>query len=204
MDVTLTRTPSFASPSVRLTGTVTGTLENQRVGALLATETSIGCTISATVTRANRWTHVAARLPGRQKEGSCLAHDSGSGRTYEQRCAELASRLRTQRPGPRRSDPRAHHRLVPEHGKEFVEQGQGRFAAVAEAVDHALAWIEHGERLSKPAPPAVVAQARRAARQGVAVETVLQRYHAGQGKLQNVLIRELDATQLLDQSETTR
>jgi hypothetical protein len=46
-------------------------------------------------------------------------------------------------------------------------------------IDYALNALEQGGGWSEPAPPAVVAQARRAAHIGVSLDTLLRRYQAG-------------------------
>jgi len=59
------------------------------------------------------------------------------------------------------------------------EYRAGLRATVAEAVDYALLGIEHGEEWEGSIPEAAAAQARRAARSGVKLDTVLRRYAAG-------------------------
>jgi PucR C-terminal helix-turn-helix domain/GGDEF-like domain len=59
------------------------------------------------------------------------------------------------------------------------EYRAGLRATVAEAVDYALLGIERGEEWDGPIPDAAEAQARRAARSGVKLDTVLRRYAAG-------------------------
>jgi hypothetical protein len=51
--------------------------------------------------------------------------------------------------------------------------------ATREAIDHAIAGIHSGAQPSGSTPPAIARQARRAARSGIPLETVLRRYHAG-------------------------
>ncbi len=62
---------------------------------------------------------------------------------------------------------------------EDPEYRAGLRATVAEAVDYALLSIERGEEWTGPIPAAAAAQARRAARNGVGLDTVLRRYAAG-------------------------
>ncbi|MDX6609376.1 MAG: hypothetical protein QOF85_1301 [Solirubrobacterales bacterium] len=59
------------------------------------------------------------------------------------------------------------------------EYRAGLRATVAEALDYALLGIERGEEWEGPIPEAATAQARRAARSGVKLDTVLRRYAAG-------------------------
>jgi len=62
---------------------------------------------------------------------------------------------------------------------EDAEYVDGARAAVAESVEYGLLAIEQGEEWFGSIPPAAVAQARRAARNGVSLERVLLRYNAG-------------------------
>lgn len=68
----------------------------------------------------------------------------------------------------------------------------GLRAAVAEALDYGLVTIEHGEELLAPIPAAASAQARRAARYGVGLDTVLRRYAAGDRLLGEFIMDEAD------------
>lgn len=63
---------------------------------------------------------------------------------------------------------------------DYVE---GLRSAITEALDYAFAAIEHGHDWNAPIPIAAIAQARRAARAGISLETVLRRYHAGDREL---------------------
>lgn len=66
----------------------------------------------------------------------------------------------------------------------------GLRGAVEEAVDYALCGIELGEVPASAIPLAASAQARRAARNGVPLDTVLRRYHAGDRVLFEVILGE--------------
>lgn len=55
--------------------------------------------------------------------------------------------------------------------------------ATREAIDYAIAGIETGESLPEALPAAVAKQAKRAARSGIPLDTVLRRYHAGDRRL---------------------
>lgn len=68
----------------------------------------------------------------------------------------------------------------------------GLRAAVAEALDYGLVTIEHGDELLAPIPAAASAQARRAARYGVGLDTVLRRYAAGDRLLGEFIMDEAD------------
>lgn len=62
--------------------------------------------------------------------------------------------------------------------------------AVREAVDYALSGIEMGEVPIRAVPLAASAQARRAARNGVPLDTILRRYHAGDRLIYEVIMGE--------------
>ncbi|HVA20160.1 MAG TPA: helix-turn-helix domain-containing protein [Solirubrobacteraceae bacterium] len=106
--------------------------------------------------------------------------------------AGLAERLRTRRPEIERAV-FAHARAVSDlPGSEDAEYVVGLRAAVAAALDYTLTGIERGEQWPEPIPSVVVAQAHRAARNGVDLETVLLRCAAGQRVLVGFLIVEAD------------
>ena len=109
------------------------------------------------------------------------------------RCAELGSRLRAQH-GRICERVRAHvcARVVDDWGEHGVEHEASHEAALAAAVDLAIALIEDGEHCREATPPAIVAQARSAARQGVPLDTLLRCYHAGQAKLADIIIEEVE------------
>lgn len=66
---------------------------------------------------------------------------------------------------------------------EHAEYITGMHMAVVEALDHVLIGIERGDEWSAPIPAAAAEQARRAARHGVSLDTVLRRYAAGERQL---------------------
>jgi hypothetical protein len=77
-------------------------------------------------------------------------------------------------------------------GGENAEYVAGSRAAVAEAVDYGLGAIERGEEWFGSIPPAAVAQARRAARNGVELDKVLLRNNAGHTVLEDFVVQEVD------------
>lgn len=77
-------------------------------------------------------------------------------------------------------------------GGEDDEYIVGLRAAVAGALDYGLMAIEQGEEWMEAIPLAVAAQARRAARNGVGLETVLLRYVAGYRLLGGFVMAESD------------
>ena len=89
-------------------------------------------------------------------------------------------------------------------GDEDPEYVVGLHMAVAAAVDHALSGIELGEDGSRSVPPEAIAQARRAARVGVSVDTVLRRYVLGSTVLGDFLMQEADSESFAGQSLVLR
>jgi hypothetical protein len=76
---------------------------------------------------------------------------------------------------------------------EDQEYLAGLRAAVVETLDYALAGIERGdEGNSRPLPAAAIAQARRAARDGVKLDTILRRYAAGDRRLSEFILSQSD------------
>jgi len=66
----------------------------------------------------------------------------------------------------------------------------GLRATVAEGIDYALLGLEHGEEWEGTIPPAAVAQARRAARIDVGLDTVLRRYAAADRLIGEFIMEE--------------
>jgi len=77
-------------------------------------------------------------------------------------------------------------------GSEDAEYQAGLGAAVAAVVDYALAGIDQGEGWSGPIPSAAITQARRAARNGVNLDTLVLRYIAGNRLLGEFVEDEAD------------
>jgi hypothetical protein len=80
----------------------------------------------------------------------------------------------------------------PPVGAGDVEYVAGLRAAVAAAVDYVLEGLERGEGWAGPIPALASEQARRAARIGVPLDTVLRRYMAGQALLGDYIMREAE------------
>jgi hypothetical protein len=68
----------------------------------------------------------------------------------------------------------------------------GLRAAVSAALDYGLTGIELGEEGAGPAPAALLAQARYAARSGVGLDTVLQRYIAGYALIGDFVVQAIE------------
>lgn len=74
---------------------------------------------------------------------------------------------------------------------EDLEYRAGLRAAVAESVNFALTIVERGEQ-SEPMPGGVSDQARRAARNGIRLDTLLRRYAAGERLMGEFILEEAD------------
>jgi len=79
-------------------------------------------------------------------------------------------------------------------GDRDVEYVAGLRAAVAAAVEFSLLRIEQREASIPPMPAAAIDQARRAARLGVSLDTVLRRYIAGNALLADFIMAEADSS----------
>jgi hypothetical protein len=77
-------------------------------------------------------------------------------------------------------------------GDDDAEYLAGLRAAVAVAVDYVLEGIERGEQWAGPIPAVACEQARRAARIGVPLDTVLRRYLVGHTLLEEFVMEEAD------------
>jgi hypothetical protein len=75
------------------------------------------------------------------------------------------------------------------HDAEYVA---GLRAAVRAAVEYVLTGVEHGEAWVGQVPAVALEQARRAARIGVSVDTVLRRYVVGHTLLGDLMMEEAD------------
>lgn len=93
--------------------------------------------------------------------------------------AELVERLRLRSPELEEAVlARVLTLSAPASGQD-PEYIKGLRETVTETISYALKAIEDGEAWSEPVPLAAVGQARRAARHGVSLDTVLRRYAAG-------------------------
>jgi hypothetical protein len=73
----------------------------------------------------------------------------------------------------------------------------GLRAAVSAALDYGMVGIGRGEERPPPVPPALLVQARMAARTGISLDTVLRRYFAGYAVLGDFLLEEAEQGGLL-------
>jgi hypothetical protein len=87
---------------------------------------------------------------------------------------------------------------------EDAEYMTGLREAVAAAVDYGLTGVEWGEEWASAIPPAALAQAHRAARARVSLDTVLRRYAIGSTLIRDFLMQEADRGDFSDQGAVLR
>jgi hypothetical protein len=81
-------------------------------------------------------------------------------------------------------------------GEQDAEYLAGLRAAVGAAVEYLLQELEAGEGSAGPPPATALEQARRAARVGVSLDTVLRRYVVGSALLGEFVMEEADRSEL--------
>jgi hypothetical protein len=134
-----------------------------------------------------------------------LVDDSGvEAESVERIGARLAERLRARRAEIEEAIFARFGDVGFDAAGEDAEYVAGARAAVAEAVDYGLMGIEQGEEWLGSIPPAAVAQARRAARNGVSLERVLLRYNAGRTLLEDFVMQEAEHSDLASQRGALR
>jgi hypothetical protein len=89
-------------------------------------------------------------------------------------------------------------------GLADAEYVVGLRQAVAAAVDYGLVGIERERNGSGPVPAVAAAQAQRAARSGVSLDTVLRRYTAGYTLLEDFVVQEAENCGLMSQPRALR
>jgi hypothetical protein len=107
-------------------------------------------------------------------------------------CAELAKRLRARRPEIEEVVFTGVRTVADSPDETDVEYTAGLRATVSAIVDYGLVGIEQGGDWLAPIPSVAVEQVHRAARSGVGLETVLQRYAAGHRHLSRFVLSEAD------------
>ncbi len=73
---------------------------------------------------------------------------------------------------------------------------EGLNAALVAAIEHRLVVLEVGDRRAPAVPPALIAQARLDARDGVSLDTVLRRYFAGNALFGDFLVEEAERAEM--------
>jgi hypothetical protein len=95
------------------------------------------------------------------------------------------------------------HEAVPDPVRDRdPELVEGLRKTICAAVDYVLETIEHGQFLAGGPPPAALAQARRAARSRMALNTMLRRYLAGYATFWDFVLEEVDRIELSGEQRT--
>jgi len=111
--------------------------------------------------------------------GNPAASSQQPASTLAQTLGTLAARLRACQPEIEEAIFERVRIAVPDHGTSTdPEYLRGRRATIGAAVKFALAAMAYGEERTDPMPSEPLAQARRAARHGVALDAILRRYYA--------------------------
>jgi PucR C-terminal helix-turn-helix domain/GGDEF-like domain len=105
---------------------------------------------------------------------------------------ELAARLREKSPEIEKAIFARIRQLSEPVGDDDPAYVDGLQKAVAEGVNYGLECVEKGREWSAPIPAGATRQARRAARDGVRLDTVLRRYAAGNKLLEDFLVAEAE------------
>jgi hypothetical protein len=113
--------------------------------------------------------------------------------------AELAARLRSRRAEIEAAVAARIYSLADPSEIRDPRYVTGLRAALSTALEYGIASIELGERRTPQVPPALAAQARVAARNGVGLATVLRRYVVGYTRLAEFALREAEAAGLVPQ-----
>jgi len=119
----------------------------------------------------------------------------GSGSRAEPR-AVLAQRLRDRLPELRSAVATRVYAIADPHEVSDPAYLEGLNAALAAAVDYRLAVLEVGERRAPAVPEVLLAQARLDARDGVALETLLRRYFAGNSLVGDFLAEDAERAEV--------
>jgi hypothetical protein len=134
----------------------------------------------------SRFPSVAARP--RQK--------STSAPSLDEVCAAVASRLRRRLPELEAAVATRVHAIADPLEVSDPSYLHSLNGALTTALEYALVAIELGERRAPGIPPALLAEARLAARAGVALDTVLRRYVSGNALLGDFLVEEAERTEV--------
>lgn len=105
---------------------------------------------------------------------------------------ELVARLRARRPEIAKVIFARIRRVSQPANDEDPAYLAGLHGAVAGSLDYALERLENGPEWSVPIPDEAAKQARRAARDGIGLDTVMRRYAAGSKSLEEFLLTEAE------------
>jgi hypothetical protein len=121
---------------------------------------------------------------------------SASTPSSDEACAALASSLRGRLPELEAAIATRVYAISDPHEVADQTYLHSLNGALTVALDYALAAIELGERRTPGIPPALLAEARLAARAGVALDTVMRRYLAGNALFGDFLLEEAERAEV--------
>ncbi len=121
---------------------------------------------------------------------------SASPRSFNEDCAALASRLRGRLPELEATVATRVYAISDPHEVADPTYLHSLSGALTVALDYALAVVELGERRTPGVPPALLAEARLAARASVPLDTVLRRYFAGNALFGEILAEEAERAEV--------
>jgi PucR C-terminal helix-turn-helix domain/GGDEF-like domain len=121
---------------------------------------------------------------------------SASIRSLDEACSALASRLRGRLPELEAAIATRVYAISDPHEVGDPTYLHSLNGALTVALEYTLAVIELGERRTPGVPPALLAEARLAARAGVTLDTVLRRYVAGNALLGDFLVEEAERAEV--------
>jgi hypothetical protein len=127
---------------------------------------------------------------GRTRRASASIH------SLDEACSALASRLRRRLPELEASIATRVYSISDPGEVADPTYLHSLNGALTVALDYALDVIELGERRAPGVPPALLAEARLAARASVALDTVLRRYFAGNALLGDFLVEEAERAEV--------
>jgi hypothetical protein len=117
-------------------------------------------------------------------------------RSLDEGCSTLVSHLRGRLPELEATIATRIYAISDPHEVADPSYLHSLNGALTVALDHALVVIELGERRVPGVPPALLAEARLAARAGVALDTVLRRYFAGNALFADFLVEEAERAEV--------
>ena len=128
--------------------------------------------------------------------GQTIRRNGGRRRAVDGGGAELAARLRERLPELEAAIATRVYAISDPHEVADPAYLEGLNAALVAAIEHRLAVLEVGERRAPAVPPALIAQARLDARDGVSLDTVLRRYFAGNALFGDFLVEEAERAEM--------
>jgi hypothetical protein len=137
--------------------------------------------------------------------GARISRDTRTrARSYEEAFADLIERLR-QRQAEIEAALFARVRAVSGlAGIDDADYQAGLASTVVAVVDYSVTCFEQGEECSEPIPPAAIVQARRSARNGFSLDTIVLRYIAGHRLLGEFVMDEVDRSELASDAYVLR